>query len=136
VYYNNRTLRLIIPCGGEKMEAEFDPNIPIYIQIMNTIKMKIISEELKPEDKLSSVREMSVKLKVNPNTIQRAYQELERQGITYKKRGMGTFVSGDISMIERLKEEMADDILRVFIKGMKDLGFSPEEIVEAVKENI
>ncbi|CAB1248209.1 GntR family transcriptional regulator [Clostridium sp. MT-14] len=118
------------------MDSEFDPNIPIYVQIMNIVKKKIVNEELKPEDKLFSVREMSVKLKVNPNTIQRAYQELERQGIAYKQRGMGTFVSGDISIIKKLKKEMAQDILCNFIRGMKELGFSSKEIVEVVRENI
>ncbi|MEY8000616.1 GntR family transcriptional regulator [Clostridium sp. Mt-5] len=118
------------------MDAEFDPNIPIYIQIMNIIKRRIVSEELKPGDKLSSVREMSAKLKVNPNTVQRTYKELERQGITYKQRGMGTFVKEDISMIEKLKKEMAQYIICNFIKGMKDLGFSSGEIVKIVKEKI
>lgn len=118
------------------MDAEFDPNIPIYIQIMNIIKRRIVSEELKPGDKLSSVREMSAKLKVNPNTVQRTYKELESQGITYKQRGMGTFVKEDISMIEKLKKEMAQYIICNFVKGMKDLGFSSGEIVKIVKEKI
>ena len=118
------------------MDSEFEPNIPIYVQIMNDIKRRIVSEQLKPEDKLHSVREMSVKLKVNPNTIQRAYRELERQGITYKQRGMGTFASGDISVINNLKREMAQDVLCNFMRDMKGLGFSPKEIVEIVRENI
>ncbi|MHC6180387.1 GntR family transcriptional regulator [Clostridium sp. JNZ X4-2] len=118
------------------MDAEFDPNIPIYIQIMNIIKRRIVTEELKPGDKLSSVREMSAKLKVNPNTVQRTYKELERQGITYKQRGMGTFVKEDISVIRELKKEMAQYIIGNFIEGMTDLGFSPEEIVKIVREKI
>ena len=118
------------------MDVEFDSNIPIYMQIIDIVKRKIVKEELKPGDKLLSVREMSSKLKVNPNTIQRAYQELERNDITYKQRGMGTFVKEDISMVKKLKEEMAQNIIYSFIMGMKELGFSSDEIIKIVEEKV
>lgn len=122
--------------GGDKMNNEFEPNMPIYIQIMNIIKRKIVKEELKPGDKIPSVRELSVLLKVNPNTIQRTYLELERENIAYKQRGMGTFLREDVSMIKKLKEEMAKDIIFNFINGMRELGFSADEIVEIIKEKV
>lgn len=118
------------------MDFEFDSNIPIYMQIIDIIKRKIVKEELKPGDKLLSVREMSSKFKVNPNTIQRAYQELERNDIIYKQRGMGTFVKEDISMVKKLKEEMAQNIIYNFIMGMKELGFPSDEIISIVKEKV
>ena len=118
------------------MDVEFDSNIPIYMQIIDIVKRKIVKEELKPGDKLLSVREMSSKLKVNPNTIQRAYQELERNDIAYKQRGTGTFIKEDISMVEKLKEEMAQNIIYSFIMGMKELGFSSDEIIKIVEEKV
>ncbi|MBV4419393.1 GntR family transcriptional regulator [Clostridium tyrobutyricum] len=118
------------------MSVEFDPNLPIYKQIMNIIKRKIISNEIKPGDKLPSIREMSSNLKVNPNTIQRTYQELERCGITYTQRGMGNFVKEDIDMVGRLKHEMAEKVIDNFIDGMKNLGFSGSQILNIVEKRI
>ncbi|AND84595.1 GntR family transcriptional regulator [Clostridium tyrobutyricum] len=118
------------------MSVEFDPNVPIYKQIMNIVKRKIISNEIKPGDKLPSIREMSSNLKVNPNTIQRTYQELERSGITYTQRGMGNFVKEDIDMVGRLKHEMAEKVIDNFIDGMKDLGFSGSQILNIVEKRI
>ncbi|WP_446899124.1 GntR family transcriptional regulator [Clostridium sp. LBM24168] len=118
------------------MNIEFDQNIPIYRQIMDRVKRSIISYEIKPGDKLSSIREMAEKFKVNPNTIQRAYQELERLGIIYTQRGMGNFVKEDMDMVKRLKEEMAENIIEGFIDGMKDLGFTGPEIIRIVQNKI
>lgn len=98
------------------MNIKFDEKIPIYIQIMNYIKENIISGKLNPGDKLPSVRDMSALLKVNPNTLQRAYQELERENVTYTQRGMGTFVKEDEKMIEALKKDMAKEVIDLFIE--------------------
>ena len=68
------------------MRIEFNSNLPIYLQIMNYIKRKIVSGELNGGDKLPSVRELSQELTVNPNTVQRTYQELERDNLTYTKQ--------------------------------------------------
>ena len=113
---------------------DFNNNLPIYIQIMDYLKKQIISQELKEGDKLDSVRELSTKLKVNPNTIQRSYQELEREGLVYTQRGMGTFVTEDVEIIYKLKKEMASDIVDTFIMEMKQLGFNPDDIVDIVNE--
>ena len=118
------------------MEYTFSDNIPIYIQIMNIIKLDIVVKKLNPGDKLPSVREMSVTFRVNPNTIQRVYQELERDGITYTQRGMGTFIKEDNVMTDKLKREMAEDIINKFVDGMTKLGFSAKEIVDIVSEKV
>ena len=106
----------------------FNDNQPIYIQIIEYIKRKIITLELKGGDKLPSVRELSGELKVNPNTVQRSYQELEREDLVYTKRGMGTFVTEDMEIINGLKKDMATNIVETFIKERKLLGFDLEEI--------
>ncbi|KYH35539.1 HTH-type transcriptional repressor YtrA [Clostridium tepidiprofundi DSM 19306] len=114
------------------MNIEFNNIEPIYIQIVNYIKGQIASNKIKGGDKLPSVRELSLKIKVNPNTIQRAYAELEREGLTYTQRGMGKFVTKDENAIKSLKIDMGKDILSNFIKEMKHLGFDKNEILEMI----
>lgn len=112
----------------------FNDNLPIYIQIMNLIKKRVISGELKGGEKLASVRELSTDLKVNPNTIQRSYQELERENLVFTQRGMGTFVTEDENIIKSLKNNMAANMVKSFIMEMKSLGFTSKEIVDLIDE--
>lgn len=114
----------------------FDSNLPIYIQIMDIIKKRIISSELKSGDKLESVRELSLQLKVNPNTIQRAYQELERESLVFTQRGTGTFVTEDDRIIKDLKIQLANDIIQSFLSDIRDFGLSDEEIIEIIEREI
>ncbi|HHY72103.1 MAG TPA: GntR family transcriptional regulator [Bacillus bacterium] len=111
---------------------EFSNNLPIYVQIMNLIKTKIVSGEMNGGDKLPSVREFSKEVKVNPNTIQRAYQELEREEFVFTQRGMGTFVTENIDMIKNLKKSMATELMDQFLKEMEKLGFTSNEIKEMI----
>lgn len=113
---------------------DFKDNLPIYIQIMNLIKSKMVSEAISGGDKLPSVREFSKELKVNPNTIQRAYQELEREELVYTQRGMGTFVTEDVEIIRRLKKNMATNVVNNFLMEMKKLGFNSNEIIQIISE--
>lgn len=116
--------------------SEFDPNIPIYIQIVNATKQAIVTGTLKQGDRLTSVRERAETLTVNPNTVQRAYQELEREGICETRRGTGTFIVERENLIEGLKNEMSRTVLRNFIGGMGALGFAPDEIKAALAREL
>jgi len=118
------------------LKIEFDEKIPIYLQIMKAIKQEIATANLKAGDKLPSVREMAEILKVNPNTVQRAYQELEREQITYTQRGMGTFITNDVQKLKSLKKEMAMELVTSFVNEIKNLGFNMDEIIEIVKESL
>ncbi|WP_017417061.1 MULTISPECIES: GntR family transcriptional regulator [Clostridium] len=118
------------------MSLKFDENLPIYIQIMDYIKKKTVIGEIKEGDKLPSVRELSSDLKVNPNTVSRVYQELEREGLTYTQRGMGTFITEDKDILYSLKKTMARDIVSKFIYQIKELHFSKDEILALLKEEI
>lgn len=118
------------------MSAQFDDKIPIYLQIMDLIKGDIILGKIEGGDKLPSVRELASELKVNPNTLQRAYQELEREKITYTQRGMGTFVTTDKGVLSSMKKEMAKSVIDNFIDGMRKLGFDSDEIITAVTEEV
>ena len=114
------------------MNIEFNDKMPIYLQIIDLIKMDIVTGKLKSKDKLPSVREMAMNLKVNPNTLQRSYQELERLGIVYTQRGTGTFVGEEKDMVDGLKKEMAKEVIDSFILRMKSLGFTANEIIKSV----
>ena len=113
---------------------EFSNNLPIYLQIINQIKRDIVAGKLKAGQKMPSVRELAEKLKVNPNTIQRAYLELERENITYTKRGMGTYLTGEEKIIHSLKKELSGKIIEDFVDGMNKLGFSDEKIIGILQE--
>ncbi|HIR27740.1 MAG TPA: GntR family transcriptional regulator [Candidatus Choladousia intestinigallinarum] len=113
---------------------EFNPALPIYLQVMTMIKRDIVTGELMPGGKLPSVRDMAVQFAVNPNTVSRVYRELESEGICYTKRGMGTFVTEEPEVVGRLKAEMAGELMDQFLEGMKRLGMSGEEVIQLVKE--
>ncbi|MDF2502942.1 MULTISPECIES: GntR family transcriptional regulator [Clostridium] len=115
---------------------KFDENIPIYIQIMNYIKERIITEELKKGEKLPSVRELAEFIKVNPNTVQRAYQELERENVAHSQRGLGRYITEDEGKVRLLKKEMADKFIYTFVEGMSKLGYNSQEIIEILKKEL
>lgn len=111
----------------------FDENIPIYLQIMDLIKQRICAGQIVMGDKLPSVRDMAVELRVNPNTIQRAYQELEREGMVFTQRGMGTFVTEDKDRINSVRNELAGRLVQQFVDGMIGLGFQKQQILYHVE---
>ena len=113
---------------------EFNNNIPIYLQIIDNIKQDIVVGKLKAGQKMPSVRELAGILKVNPNTMQRAYQELDREKITFTKRGMGTYVTEEEVTISSLKEEISKKIILDFVEGMNKLGFSNKELINTLKK--
>ncbi len=115
---------------------EFNNNLPIYLQIMDLIKNQVSKGELSIGEKLPSVRELSKDLKVNPNTIQRVYQELEREEIIYTQRGMGSFITEDVELIKNLKSESVMSLIENFVGEMHNLGYSDGEVIEKVKEFI
>ncbi|WP_297631501.1 GntR family transcriptional regulator [uncultured Clostridium sp.] len=113
---------------------EFNTNEPIYIQIKRFLEKKIISGEYVGEFKMASVRELAGELKVNPNTIQRVYTELEGDDLIYTKRGIGKFVTSDKKIINNLRIDISKELIKKFIKDTKELGFSKEEILEACND--
>lgn len=115
---------------------KFSSDLPIYLQIINLLKKKIVTSQLKEGDKLDSIRDMSTKLKVNPNTIQRSYQELERENLVYTQRGMGTFVTEDNEILKVLKKEMAESLVNNFVEEALSLKISRQEIIDLVKNRL
>lgn len=89
-----------------------------------------------PGDKLPSVRETAQRLQVNPNTVSRAYLEMDREQITFSKRGQGTFVTTDLTVIKQLKETLADAQMQALITFMRKLGFSNQEISASLERSL
>lgn len=109
---------------------------PVFLQIMEKLKLDIVTGAYQPGDKLPSVRDLAGEAAVNPNTMQRAFSELEREGLVYTKRTNGRFITEDIAMISRLKEQMALDAISKFLDSMRQLGFSGEETLTLLKETL
>ncbi|NRR84647.1 GntR family transcriptional regulator [Bacillus velezensis] len=115
------------------MENEFQSSKPIYLQIADRVYYRLIRSELSPGDKLPSVREMAVQMKVNPNTIQRTYSEMERLGIVETRRGQGTFIAERSDLKAELKDRLTKDVFKRFIQEMAELGLSHEEMLDGIK---
>ncbi|MCT4612004.1 MAG: GntR family transcriptional regulator [Clostridia bacterium] len=115
---------------------EFDKSLPIYEQIKDRIRVKIIKGDYKPGDKLLSTREYAIKLSVNPNTMSRVFKDLEIEGVVFTKRGLGTFISEDKDLINNIKDEMLEDIVLNFIKSFKELNYSVESIKNIFEKKI
>jgi DNA-binding transcriptional regulator YhcF (GntR family) len=112
---------------------EFDNNIPIYMQVINDIKKDIVNGNLALGEKLPSGRDLALKYKINPNTANRIYKEMEAEEICYTKRGLGTFVTEDKERLKSIREEMAGTLLLNFMEGMKHLGYTKEELIHLLE---
>lgn len=109
---------------------------PIFLQIVERIQMDIISGRYAPGDKLPSVRDLAAEAAVNPNTMQKAFQELERTGLVYSQRTSGRFITEDKAMIDELKTSLADEKITEFLGLMQQLGFNNEEILALMSRNM
>ena len=116
------------------MEWKFRSDLPIYSQLVEQIKLGIVAGSLLPGERLMSVRDMATEAGVNPNTMQRALQELERDGMVYSQRTAGRFVTENMQVIEREKKKLAEEQIRSFLEAMKKLGYRQEEIPALLKE--
>lgn len=113
---------------------EYNTASPIYLQVINELKKRMVKGELKPGEKMPSNRELAVLFKVNQNTAARIYREMESMGLCYTKRGIGTFVSEEDDMISGLKKEMTEELVRNFMQEMEDLGFQKGDIIDRIAD--
>lgn len=115
------------------MSFDFTNDTPIYLQIIDDIKIKIISKEYSPSDKIPSVRELSMMYQVNPNTIQKALAELEDIGLIITERTNGKFVTSNTKIIEQITEQTIDEMVDKFIDSMKSIGIDKKQIISILK---
>ncbi|WP_397376116.1 GntR family transcriptional regulator [Paenibacillus sp. sptzw28] len=100
------------------------------------INRKIVSKELKAGEKLQSVRDMALAYNVNPNTIQRTYSELEREGILETRRGQGTFVTEQEDRLIRLRQNLKEEQILTFVHVMQEMGYSQHEIISGLQDHL
>jgi len=113
---------------------EIDPSLPIYQQIIDEICRLLVRGELKGGGQIPSQREMAEILKVSPNTVQRAYRDLESMGVVATARGQGTFVSADPELREDLRRRLLAQALRGFAQQVRALGFAADDIPRLVSQ--
>ena len=116
------------------MKWQFSNDTPIYAQLIEQIKVGIVSGAFPPGERLPSVRDLATEAGVNPNTMQRALAELERDGLVYSQRTTGRFVTEDKTMIETAKRSLAERHVKTFLAAMLRLGFQREEIMTLLRQ--
>ena len=112
-----------------KMDKQLQENMPIYMQIMQKVREAIASGELAPGARVASVRELAGAFAVNPNTMQRALNELEREGLLVSERTSGRFVTKDSAQIDAMRRQLAEEAAARFRREMQTLGFSEAEML-------
>ena len=116
------------------MDYIFDNERPIYVQLVEKIRLEIISGRLRTGERLPSVRELALIARVNPNTMQKALAELEEEGLVYTERTNGKFVTENKELIEKMKNELAKEKVNNYLKDMKNIGVTYEEAVQYLQE--
>ena len=119
------------------IKIEESSGVPIYLQVVSGIRREILTGIFGADHRLPSIRDLAVELKVNPNTIAKAYQELEQQGAIYFKRGQGAFVA-PWNKEERMQEAVTEieKLIREILEISKQLGISPQEIQSLLEKQL
>ena len=115
------------------MGERFDTSRPIYAQIVERLKAKILAGVYPPGGHLDSVRDLAAAAGVNPNTMQRALAELERTGLVYTQRTAGRFVTEDAAVIDSAKQELAHQQVGAFLRRMERMGYDREQTAQLVR---
>lgn len=112
------------------MSEQFDSSRPIYAQLVERLKAKILAGTYPPGGHLDSVRDMAAAARVNPNTMQRALAQLETEGLVRTERTAGRYVTEDTMLIEQLRAATAEKFAEEFLEEMRGIGYSPAQVAE------
>ena len=115
------------------MSWEFQDHLPIYAQLMDTLKRRIITGRYLPGEKLPSVRELAAEAGINPNTVQRAFSELEREGLIYTQRATGKYVTENADEIKSARQALAKTQVAEFLSNMQSLGYSVGDVIDLLQ---
>lgn len=118
------------------MAWNLDSSRPIYTQIVERISLYIIAGKYKPGARLPSVRDFATEAGVNPNTMQKALAELERENLVHSERTSGRFITEDTAMIEKMREELATAQIKEFMEKMHQMGFDNEKTIGLIEKII
>lgn len=116
-----------------RMAWKLDSDRPIYAQLLEEIQMRIVSGKYPSGSRLPSVRELSAEAGVNPNTMQKAFSELERRALILTRRTAGRFVTEDSALIGQFRQSLAKEYLEHFFQNMHQLGYERKEILSFLK---
>jgi len=116
------------------MGYSFDNNTPIYLQIIDFIKQQIISKRYKPNQKIPSVREFAMMFEVNPNTVQKALQELEDMRLIQTESTNGKFITTNVDLISQISNQTISEEIEKFYKCMEKLGLSKEQVNNIINQ--
>lgn len=114
------------------MKINFNATTPIYMQIVEYLKFDIIAKVYSPGERLPSIRDLALELKINPNTVQKALIELENLKLVYTETTNGKFITKDEKVIEKYKKEYIKNITNDYLKQMNNLGKTKEEIIKII----
>lgn len=115
------------------MSEQFDASRPIYAQLVERLKAKILAGTYPPGGHLDSVRDLAAAAGVNPNTMQRALAQLEAEGLIRTERTSGRFVTEDTDLIEQLRASAARNIAADFLEKMRSIGYTPQQAAELLR---
>ena len=118
------------------MQWQFSNEMPIYSQLVEQIKIGIVSGMFPPGERLPSVRDLATEAGVNPNTMQKALTELEQEGLLYTKRTSGRFVTNDAARIEALRAQVITEKVREWIREMRAYGVDEKTLEELVRKEL
>ena len=116
------------------MKWSFSNDVPIYSQLIEQIKIGIVTGVFPPGERLPSVRDLATEAGVNPNTMQRAMAQLEGEGLVYSQRTAGRFVTEDQSCISKAKRSLAKGHIERFLEAMARLGFDEGEVIGLIRQ--
>lgn len=116
------------------MSWNLDSSRPIYLQIVERVSLDIVAGKYLPGDKLPSVRDLAAEAGVNPNTMQKALSELERNGLVHSLRTSGRFITENKDMIEQMREELATTQIQEFLDKMRQMGFDQKKVIQLIEK--
>ena len=111
-----------------------ESDLPVYQQIVNQVRLAVASGELAPEERLSTIKDLSISLRVNPNTIARAYRELESAGIVVTRGTLGTFVAPDPAASRAERKRILEELVEALLSTADQLQVSTEEVLQLLRE--
>ena len=118
------------------MQWQFSNDAPIYAQLIRGIQIRIVAGIFPTGERLPSVRDLAAEAGVNPNTMQRALSELEREGLLYSARTTGRYVTDDVKLVNSLKRRLAEGRIGAFLQDMRELGFESEELLVILRQEL
>ncbi|GAA0431030.1 GntR family transcriptional regulator [Lentibacillus halophilus] len=118
------------------MNVQFNKRDPVYVQVIRHFKEQIATGVLEPGQEIPSRRELANRLKINPNTAQRAYKEMEEAGLIYTERNLPSKITKDEQVLGAVREELIDDAVDTFVHAIRSINVSAEDVLDRVKEKL